>query len=139
MPKRKSFSDKVFVSLKNKIARLDKLKTVNHLLSNIHSDFTRDRKLPFDDVIMIILSMAGCPIREELLDYFDYDINTATSSAFVQATLPKVLSIHSFLFDACPWNVSSQCSSAHRCARANIFLIMKTITVRQRLAIAFVN
>ena len=85
MSKRKSFSDKVFVSLKNKIARLDKLKTVNHLLSNIDSDFTRDRKLPFDDVIMIILSMAGCPIREELLDYFDYDINTATSSAFVQA------------------------------------------------------
>ena len=85
MSKRKSFSDKVFVSLKNKIARLDKLKTVNHLLSNIDSDFTRDRKLAFDDVIMIILSMAGCPIREELLDYFDYDINTATSSAFVQA------------------------------------------------------
>ena len=85
MSKRKSFSDKVFVSLKNKIARLDKLKTVNHLLSNIDSDFTRDRKLAFDDFIMIILSMAGCPIREELLDYFDYDINTATSSAFVQA------------------------------------------------------
>ena len=85
MSKRKSFSDKVFVSLKNKIARLDKLKTVNHLLSNIDSDFTRDRKLAFDDVIMIILSMAGCPIREEFLDYFDYDINTATSSAFVQA------------------------------------------------------
>ncbi|MBQ9046548.1 MAG: IS4/IS5 family transposase, partial [Solobacterium sp.] len=61
MSKRKSFSDKVFVSLKNKIARLDKLKTVNHLLSNIDSDFTRDRKLAFDDVIMIILSMAGCP------------------------------------------------------------------------------
>ena len=34
---------------------------------------------------MIILSMAGFPIREELLDYFDYDINTATASAFVQA------------------------------------------------------
>lgn len=85
MSKRKSFSDKVFVSLKNKIARLDKLKTVNHLLSNIDSDFTRKRKLPFDDVIMIILSMAGQPIREELFDYFDYDVNTATASAFVQA------------------------------------------------------
>ena len=34
---------------------------------------------------MLILSMAGCPIREELLEYFDYDINTATASAFVQA------------------------------------------------------
>ena len=28
------------------------------------------------------------------------------------------------LFDACPWNVSSQCSSAHRCAQADFFLIM---------------
>ena len=85
MSKRKSFSDKVFVSLKNKIARLDRLKTVNHLVNDTECDFTRNRKLPFPDVIMLILSMAGCPIREELLDYFDYDINTATASAFVQA------------------------------------------------------
>ena len=85
MSKRKSFSDKVFVSLKNIIARLDRLKVVNHLVNDTECDFTRNRKLPFPDVIMIILSMAGCPIREELLDYFDYDINTATASAFVQA------------------------------------------------------
>lgn len=85
MSKRKSFSDKVFVSLKNKIARLDRLKVVNHLVNDTECDFTRNRKLPFPDVIMIILSMAGCPIREELLNYFDYDINTATASAFVQA------------------------------------------------------
>lgn len=80
-----TFSDKVFLTLKHKVARLDKLKTVNHLLNNIDSDFTRKRKLLFPDIIMIILSMAGCPIREELLDYFDYDIDTATASAFVQA------------------------------------------------------
>lgn len=85
MSKRKSFSDKVFVSLKNKIARLDRLKVVNHLVNDTECDFTRNRKLPFPDVVMIVLSMAGCPIREELLDYFDYDINTATASAFVQA------------------------------------------------------
>jgi len=85
MSKRKSFSDKVFVSLKNKIARLDQLKTVNHLANDTECDFTRNRKLPFPDVIMIVLSLAGCPIREELLDYFDYDINTATASSFVQA------------------------------------------------------
>ena len=80
-----TYSDKVFLTLKHKVARLDRLKTVNHLLNDADSDFTRKRKLPFNDVIMIILSMAGCPIKEELLDYFDYDINTATASAFVQA------------------------------------------------------
>ena len=85
MSKRKSFSDKVFVSLKNKIARLDQLKVVNHLVNDTECDFTRNRKLHFPDVVMLILSMAGCPIREELLEYFDYDINTATASAFVQA------------------------------------------------------
>jgi hypothetical protein len=101
MSKRKSFSDKVFVSLKNKIARLDRLKVVNHLVNDTECDFTRNRKLPFPDVIMLILSMAGCPIREELLDYFDYDINTATVSAFVQARskiLPEAFEelFHSF-------------------------------------------
>lgn len=85
MSKRKSFSDKVFVSLKNKIARLDQLKVVNHLVNDTECDFTRNRKLTFPDVVMLVLSMAGCPLREELLDYFDYDINTATASAFVQA------------------------------------------------------
>ena len=81
----RTFSDKVFLTLKHKVARLDRLKAVNNLINNTDSDFTRKRKLPFPDVIMIILSMAGCPIREELLDYFDYDIDTATASAFVQA------------------------------------------------------
>ncbi len=80
-----TFSDKVFLTLKHKVARLDRLKTVNHFLNDIDSDFTRKRKLLFPDVIMIILSMAGRPIREELLDYFDFDVNTATSSAFIQA------------------------------------------------------
>jgi len=80
-----TYSNKVFLTLKHKVARLGSLKTVNHLIRNVDSDFTRDRKLPFDVVIMIILSMSGCPIKEELLDYFDYDINTATASAFVQA------------------------------------------------------
>ena len=81
----RTFTDKVFLTLKHKIVRLDSLKAVNQLINNTDSDFTRKRKLPFSDVIMIILSMAGCPIREELLDYFDYDIDTATASAFVQA------------------------------------------------------
>jgi len=80
-----TYSDKVFLTLKHKIARLDRLKAVNRFIRDTESDFTRKRKLPFPDVIMVILSMAGCPIREELLDYFVYDTDTATSSAFVQA------------------------------------------------------
>ncbi len=112
MSKRKSFSDKVFVSLKNKIARLDRLKTVDHLLNNTECDFTRKRKLSFSDVIMIILSMAGSPIREELLDYFDYDINTVTASAFVQArakVLPEAFEQLLYLF-----NKSYPCTETYK-------------------------
>ena len=54
-----TYSDKVFLTLKHKIARLDSLKIVNHLISDTDSDFTRKRKLPFSDLIMIILSMAA--------------------------------------------------------------------------------
>ena len=88
----RSFSDKVFQSLQHKVMRLDKLKCADHLVNDTDSDFSRKRKLPFFDTMMIILSMAGDPIREELLDYFDYGPDTATASAFVQARakiLPK--------------------------------------------------
>ena len=64
MSKHKSFSNKVFVTLQNKVARLNSLKVVNHLINDEKHDFTRERKLPFNDVIMIILSMAvlrTCP------------------------------------------------------------------------------
>ena len=65
--------------------RLDKLKCVDHLVNDPDADFSRKRKLAFFDTMMIILSMAGDPIREELLNYFDYDPDTATVSAFIQA------------------------------------------------------
>ena len=54
---KRSFSDKVFLTLQNQLARLDKLKTVDHLISCTDTDFTRKRKLSFTDIMMIILSM----------------------------------------------------------------------------------
>lgn len=47
-------------------------------------DFTRNRKLTFEYVINLLLSMGGNNIFKELLEYFKYDVETATSSAFVQ-------------------------------------------------------
>ena len=47
-------------------------------------DFTRKRKLPFGDIITTIIAMGGNNINKELLDAYDYDANTATSSAFIQ-------------------------------------------------------
>ena len=47
-------------------------------------DFIRNRKLKFDSVINLLLSMGGNSLGKELLDYFNYDPETASTSAFVQ-------------------------------------------------------
>lgn len=47
-------------------------------------DFTRNRKLPFETMINILLSMGGNTIYKELLEAQGYNSNVATTSAFVQ-------------------------------------------------------
>lgn len=55
-----------------------------HFVRNPGKDFTRNRKLSFKNVIKLLLSMGGSGIYKELLDYFKYDVDTASASAFVQ-------------------------------------------------------
>lgn len=47
-------------------------------------DFSRNRKLSFESIIQLLLSMGGKSIYTELLEYSGYDINTVTTSAFIQ-------------------------------------------------------
>jgi hypothetical protein len=47
-------------------------------------DFTRKRKLPFERVMQLLISMGGKSIYKELLEAEGYDLNTATTSAFIQ-------------------------------------------------------
>lgn len=47
-------------------------------------DFTRNRKLTFETVIHLLLSMGGNSLYKEFLEYFEYATNTISSSAFVQ-------------------------------------------------------
>jgi len=53
-------------------------------VKNPKKDFTRNRKLPFETVVKLIISMGGSSIYKELLESHDYELNTATTSAFVQ-------------------------------------------------------
>ncbi|MBC8059957.1 MAG: transposase, partial [Clostridiaceae bacterium] len=53
-------------------------------VKNPNRDFTRERKLTFKSVIEILLSIGGGSISKELLEHFNYDAATASSSAFVQ-------------------------------------------------------
>lgn len=51
---------------------------------NPGKDFTRQRKLPFDQTVKAILSMTGKSLRGELMDYFNLDLSMPTVPAFVQ-------------------------------------------------------
>ena len=47
-------------------------------------DFTRERKLPFDQILKSVLSMTGKSLRGELMEYFNLSNSMPTVSAFVQ-------------------------------------------------------
>lgn len=53
-------------------------------VKNPSKDFTRNRKLPFEQMIKCILAMSGKSINGELMDYFDMAVSTPSVSAFVQ-------------------------------------------------------
>lgn len=53
-------------------------------VKNPEKDFTRTRKLPFETVMELLISMGGNSIYKELLKSQGYDVDTATTSAFVQ-------------------------------------------------------
>lgn len=53
-------------------------------VKNPEKDFTRRKKLPFETVMQLLISMGGNSIYKELLESQGYDVNTATTSAFVQ-------------------------------------------------------
>ena len=69
----------LFNSLDKILNKADRLKYDQHFVTHESSDFT------LKDTISFILSMAGKPIREELLDFFHYSNNPPTASALVQA------------------------------------------------------
>lgn len=53
-------------------------------VKNPVKDFIRNRKLPFEKMMQLLISMGGNSIYKELLESQGYDVNTATTSAFVQ-------------------------------------------------------
>ena len=63
-------------------------------------DFTRSRKLPFETMIRILLGMGGGNLNKELLDWFAYTAETATSSAFIQQREKLLPDALEFLFHA---------------------------------------
>jgi len=69
-------------------------------VKNPETDFTRKKKLPFETVMQLLISMGGNSIYKELLESQGYDVNTATTSAFVQQRNKILPSALEFLFHA---------------------------------------
>lgn len=67
-------------------------------VNNPEKDFTRKRKLDFKEMVNILLSMGGNNLKIELMKYFSYDVETATSSAFVQQREKILPEAFEFLF-----------------------------------------
>jgi hypothetical protein len=59
-------------------------KTPEQFSKNPDADFTRERKLNLDNLLRLIVTMGSDTISSELLQYFNYDINTLSSPAFYQ-------------------------------------------------------
>jgi hypothetical protein len=67
-------------------------------VKNPKTDFTRKKKLPFETVMQLLISMGGNSLYKELLESQGYDVNTATTSAFVQQRNKILPSAVEFLF-----------------------------------------
>jgi hypothetical protein len=66
------------------------------LVSNPKTEFSRNTKIPYEKMILSLLTMKGASLSNELLRQFGYGLNTATSSAFVQQCkklLPKAFAL----------------------------------------------
>lgn len=54
------------------------------LVSDPLVDFSRNRKIPYENMILSLLTMEGSTLTNELLRQFGCSTTTATASAFVQ-------------------------------------------------------
>lgn len=54
------------------------------LVANPQTDFSRNRKIPYEKMILSLLTMEGASLTNELLRQFGCELNTATAAAFVQ-------------------------------------------------------
>ena len=77
-----NYIKRVTDSLENRISELADNPML--FLRNPSTDFSRNRKINFKTFIGITMNSGGCTMGKELLDYFDFDTNTPTVSAYTQ-------------------------------------------------------
>lgn len=90
------FIKRVTDSLKNEISELADNPSL--FLRNPSTDFSRNRKIDFKTFIGITMNSGGCTMGKELLDYFDFDANTPTVSAYTQQRAKVLPEAFEYLF-----------------------------------------
>ena len=86
--------------VKNKLSSfIHEMATAPWLFSkNPEVDFSRNRKLDFVSTIQFLLSMESGSLKKELLDYFQFSVDTPSASAFCQQRNKLLLEAFQFLF-----------------------------------------
>ena len=92
------YIQKLTDSMTNLISELSKNPSL--FLKNPKKDFTRNRKIDFKTLVGIIMNSSGGTMKKELLEYFDFDVNTPTVSAFSQQRSKVLPDAFEYLFKA---------------------------------------
>ncbi len=83
----------------NLLSLIQEMAAVPWLFSkNPPADFSRSRKLDFTSTIQFILSMESGSLKKELLDYFQFSVDTPSTSAFSQQRSKLLPETFQFLF-----------------------------------------
>jgi len=90
------FADSVKKKLDNVLTEMHENSRL--FVNNPEKDFTRNRKLNFKEMLNILLSMGGNSLKLELMKYFSFEPETATSSAFIQQREKILPEAFEFLF-----------------------------------------
>lgn len=69
-------------------------------LRNPKTDFSRNRKIDFKRFIGITMNSGGGTMGKELLDYFDFNVNTPTVSAYTQQRSKVLPEAFEYLFNS---------------------------------------
>lgn len=80
---------------------IDKMATEPKLyVNNPTTDFTRKRKLSFETVMYLMLSMGGNSLSSEFMEYFKYNVDMPSTSAFIQQRDKiKLLAVEFLLYE----------------------------------------
>lgn len=91
-----NYIESITASLQNMISELSQNPIL--FLRNPSADFTRNRKIDFKTLVGIAMNSGGCTMSKELLDYFDFDVNTPTVSAYTQQRAKVLPDAFEYLF-----------------------------------------